>query len=123
MAKNKSSQTEFIPRSGQKDKKPRGHLQFPVEECACGNGPLTAMNVRDKVFWTYRKLTALAELMEDHSSGGRRGPYGGFANSKRYAGIEYPDMVNGLGEVLMGVAAELAWLHHMMETHGLKDGP
>ncbi len=82
--------------------------QRPIVHChaECGQvDPLDSRDVSDKIFWAYRKIIALAELMQGFNTD--NGSQDSFGIAGRYAHLEYP--------ILMGIGSELAWLHDKME--------
>jgi hypothetical protein len=84
-------------------------LRDLVEDCTCSSAK--HIDVADRLFWSYTKLAAIAELMEGYRSNGRRVAFGG----EKYRDLEFPEKMAGLAEVLIGVAAELALLHRHVD--------
>ncbi len=103
---------------GKRKEESKRDLRSLIPDCVCQSESIDEFKVADKVFWAYRKLAALAEVMDNYTPSGERGAFGG----EKYEHLEYPDKINGLGDILMGIAAELAWLHDKIGSCGDKLG-
>ena len=82
----------------------------------------TKWRVTDTLLDAYRKLSSLAEAMERwDSSLGQRCT---FNSDEKFARLKYPDPMHGFGDILMGIAGDLALLYERIEgeNDGEKEG-